>query len=338
MIEPTVLITDNDYRSLEIEEGVFSRYGVRLLTTQCHSPKEIIQAGQEAQILINQYTPITARVFAALPQVLGAIRYGKGYDSIDVEGATSAGVWVVNLPDYSDEEVAEHAIGLVLCLNRKLCAMNRAVHGGRWDASAFEPIHPVHSQTLGIVGIGRIGRVVANMALDLGMRVLAYDPYMSDATIAGRGVRPVGLEELLSTSDFVTLHAPLTPDTHHMMGLAQFRRMKPTAYLVNTSRGRLVDESALVQALEEGLIAGAALDVLEQEPPAPDSPLLKCKQVILTPHAAWYSEASAERLHRIPAEEACRILAGQEPLVAVNRDSVRAAWAGQEWPKFISFP
>ena len=338
MTEPTVLITDYDYQSLAIEEGIFSRYGVRLLTAQCRTPEEIIGAGREAHILISQYTPISARVFAALPQVLGAIRYGKGYDSIDVESATSAGVWVVNLPDYCDEEVAEHAIGLVLCLNRKLCAMDRAVREGRWGVSAFKPILPLLGQTLGIVGLGRIGRVVANRALDLGMRVLAHDPYQSDEGIAGRGLRPVGLQELLAMSDFVTLHVPLTPETEHMMGLARFRQMKPTAYLVNTSRGKLVDESALLRALDEGLIAGAALDVLEQEPPAPDNPLLRDHRVILTPHASWYSEASEERIHRIPAEEACRILSGQEPIGAVNREGMRAARAGQEWSKFISFP
>jgi len=338
LTEPTVLVTDYDYQSLEIEERVLSQHGVRLLTAQCRSPEEVIRAGQEAQILLSQYAPITAEVFAALPQVLGAIRYGKGYDNIDVDGATAAGVWVVNLPDYSDEEVAEHTIGLILCLNRKLCAMNRAVHEGQWDVSAFIPIRPLQGQTLGIVGIGRIGRVVANRALDLGMRVLAHDPYMSDETIAGRGVRPMSLDDLLSTADFITLHAPLTSETQHMMGLAQFRQMKPTAYLVNTSRGRLIDESALMQALEEGLIAGAALDVLEQEPPSPDNPLLSSEKLILTPHAAWYSEASAERLHRIPAEEACRILAGQEPMAAVNRQGVQAAWTGRERPKLISLP
>jgi len=337
-MQPTVLIADYDYRSLEIEETIFSRYGVRLLTAQCHSPQEVIRAGREAQILISQYAPFSRRVFEALPQVLGAIRYGKGYDNIDVESATAAGVWVVNLPDYCDDEVAKHTIGLVLCLHRRLCAMNRAVHAGKWDVSAFEPIYPLHSRTLGIVGIGRIGRIVANKALDLSMRVLAYDAYLNDEVISSRGVRPVGLEDLLSSSDFVTLHAPLNPETYHLMGLAQFRQMKPTAYLVNTSRGKLVDESALVQALEEGLIAGAALDVLEEEPPSPDNPLLKYEQVNLTPHAAWYSEASAKRIHRIPAEEACRILAGQEPVGAVNREGVRAARAGREWPKFISFP
>jgi len=338
LTQPTVLITDSDYRSLEIEEGILARYGVRLLTAQCRSPDDVIAAGQEAHILISEYAPISAEVFAALPQVLGAIRYGKGYDSIDVKAATSAGVWVVNLPDYCDEEAAEHTMGLILCLNRNLCAMNRAVHGGTWDVSAFEPIHPLHRQALGIVGIGKIGRVVANKALDMGMRVLAYDPYLGAETIAGRGVRPVNLQELLSSADFVTLHVPLTPETHHIMRLGQFRQMKPTAYLVNTARGKLVDESALLRALEEGLIAGAALDVLEQEPPAPDNPLLKCDQVILTPHASWYSEVSAERLHRVPAEEACRILAGQEPLGAVNREDVRAARQERGWPKFITFP
>jgi len=338
LTQPTVLITDSDYHSLEIEEGILSRHGVRLLTAQCRSPEDVIAAGGEAQILISEYAPISAEVFAALPQVLGAIRYGKGYDSIDVKAASSAGVWVVNLPDYCDEEVAEHTMGLILCLNRKLCAMNRAVHEGTWDVSAFEPIHPLQRQTLGIIGIGRIGRVVANKALDMGMRVLAYDPYLSDEAIAGRGVRPVSLEELLSSADFVTLHVPLMRETHHMMGLDQFRQMKPTAYLVNTSRGKLVEESGLLRALEEGLLAGAALDVLEQEPPAPENPLLKCDRVILTPHASWYSESSAERLHRIPAEEACRILAGQEPLGAVNHEDVRAARQGREWPRFISFP
>ncbi len=338
MTEPTVLITDYDYQSLAIEEEILSRYGVRLLKAHCRSPEEVIEAGKEAHILISQYTLISARVFAALPQVLGAIRYGKGYDSIDVESASSAGVWVVNLPDYCDEEVAEHAIGLVLCLNRKLCAMDRAVHEGRWDLSAFKPIRPLLGQTLGIVGLGRIGRVVGNKALDLGMRVLVYDPYLSDEAISGRGLRPVGLQELVAMSDFVTLHVPLTPETEHMMSLARFRQMKPTAYLINTSRGRLVDESALLRALDEGLIAGAALDVLEQEPPAPDNPLVRDHRVILTPHASWYSEASEERIHRIPAEEACRILSGREPVGAVNREAVRAARADRGWPKFISFP
>jgi D-3-phosphoglycerate dehydrogenase len=252
-----------------------------------------------------------------LPRCLVAVRYGVGVDTVDLSAATARGVMVANVPDYCIEEVSDHAIAMLLSLWRGVTAYDRAVRGGTWSTTARPPMPRLAGRVLGVIGVGRIGAQTARKAAGLGMRVVGYDPYLTNLPT---GVAGVTLDELLRQADAVTLHLPLTAESRHLIGVAALRKMKPTALLVNTARGGIVDTAALVRALRDGWIAGAALDTLEQEPVPSDSPLLSLPNVILNPHAGWYSDQSVPELKRKTAETAIAVLRGQRPASVVNPD------------------
>ena len=280
----------------------------------------MISALRDADAVIIVSSPVTRAVMSACEGLKVVVRTGVGYDVIDVPAATELGVIVVNIPDIWVREVANHALALVLALNRKIVTLDRNVKAGTWGSGvpgAFTG--SLHGETVGVVGLGNIGSAFARRAAALETTVIAYDPYVELARFTALGVeRVASLDELAARADYVSVHTLLNAETHHLIGESFFRRMKPSAILINTSRGPVVDEGALIRALLERRIAGAALDVWEQEPIAKDNPLLAMDNVIATPHAAYYSTAAVAQVPRRCGEEIARVLTGQRPLNVVN--------------------
>ena len=291
-----VVITDSIWGEAEIERGVLESHGFEVVLAQARSPEEVVQAAQGAIALIVQYAPITAQVVEGLPDLRVVSRYGVGVDNVDVEAARARGVWVANVPDYGTEEVAVHALALILALVRRVPALDRSVREGHWDPKAAGAIPRLSELTLGLLGLGRIGRALALRARGLFGHLLGFDPFAKDWP---EGVeRAPSIEALLQASHVVSLHLPLTPETRGLLHRERLALMPRGSYLVNTARGGLVDLEALAWALEEGILAGAALDVLPEEPPPSDLPLLRHPRVILTPHVAWYSVTAEKELRR----------------------------------------
>ena len=280
---------------------------------------EIIAATRDADALVIAASPVTRGVMSALEGLAVVVRTGVGYDVIDVAAATELGVIVVNVPDIWIREVANHALGLLLAWNRQIVTLDRQVHAGVWSPGVPGPhTGSLHGETVGIVGLGNIGSAFARRIAAFETTVIACDPYVDDARFAALGVERVTLEALAERSDYVSVHTLLNAETRHLIGEAFFRRTRPTAILINTSRGPVVDERALYQALVDKRLAGAALDVWEQEPPAPDNPLLRLDNVIATPHAAFFSTAAVAQVPRRCGEEVARALTAQRPLNVVN--------------------
>ncbi len=292
-----VLITDFDYADVELERHVLEGAGLELTTAQCRTEEDVIEAGRGVSALLTQYAPITARVLAELPELRMVGRYGVGYDIVDVEAARERGVWVANVPDYGTEEVAVPALSMALALLRHLPLYDRDVKGGRWHPASTGPLFRLKNLTLGVVGLGRIGGTFARRASPWFGKTLGCDPYLAEDAWP-EGVERASLEEVFSESLVVSLHPPLTEETRGFIDRDLLGRMPEGGYLVNTARGGLVVMDDLLWALEEGPLAGAALDVLPHEPPAPDHPLLSNPNVILTPHAAFYSLEAEEEVRR----------------------------------------
>jgi D-3-phosphoglycerate dehydrogenase len=292
-----VLITDFNYPDVELERSILEGAGLELLEAHCRTEEDVIEAGQEVSALLTQYAPITARVLAELPKLRMVGRYGVGYDIVDVEAARERGVWVANVPDYGTEEVAVHALSMVLALLRHLPLYARDVKEGRWHPASTGPLFRLKNLTLGVVGLGRIGGTLARRAEPWFGRTLGCDPYLEEDAWP-EGVQRTNLEEVFSESLVVSLHPPLTQETQGFIDRELLGRMLEGGYLVNTARGGLVVMDDLLWALEEGPLAGAALDVLPQEPPPADHPLLKKPNFILTPHAAFYSLEAQEEVRR----------------------------------------
>ena len=279
--------------------------------------EEIIQHARDADGLIVSSAPVTRRVMEALEGLKVVMRTGVGYDVIDVAAATELGVVVINVPDIWIREVANHALALLLAWNRQIVTLDRAVRAGGWS-SPGPATGSLHGETVGIVGLGNIGSAFARRVAALETRLIACDPYVDDARFKALGVERVDLMTLAARSDYVSVHALLNAETRGLIGEAFLRRMKPTACLVNTSRGPVVDESALGRALKEGWLAGAALDVFEQEPLGAGSPLRDIDNVILTPHAAYFSSPAVAQVPRRCGEEVARVLMKERPLNVVN--------------------
>ena len=314
----SIYVTDFDYASLKEEEAVISTIDAALIPLQCRTESELIAQAKDADALIVQYAPITEGVFQALKKLKVIARYGVGVDSIDLDSAARHGVVVANVPDYGVAEVSDHTLTLLLNVLRKVSFLNSQVKNGIWDVKKAVPLRRLSTLTLGLTGCGRIGAEAARKARAFGFRVLAADPFMDPSLIAQQGIEPVDFDTLLSQSDAISLHAPLTEDTYHLFNRETFRKIKKGSVLINTARGGLVDQDALAEALENGQLAGAGIDVCEVEPPEKDSPLRKFPQVVLTPHAAWYSEEAKTDLKRRAAEEVVRVLRGEEALHPVS--------------------
>ncbi len=279
---------------------------------------EIVEQTRDADGLIVVSAPITRGVLSSLERCKVIVRTGVGVDNIDIPAATEMGVAIVNVPDLWPREVANHAMMLLLAGNRRLRYLDGEIRADRWDPRIPPPVGALHGETLGIVGLGQIGRYMARRAAAFEMDLIAADPYIPDSVFEEYGVTPVTLDDLLRRSDYVSVHTPLTDETHHLINEDNLKLMKPTAYLINTSRGPVVQELGLLRALQDGWIGGAGIDVLETEPPSAGNPLFKLDNVLLTPHSGFYSDASSAQLPGRCGAEVARVLTGRTPLNLVN--------------------
>jgi D-3-phosphoglycerate dehydrogenase len=326
--QKTVVIADYDYGDVDIERAIIEEAGLRLTAAQCKTEDDVIAAARDADAIIAQYATVGANAISALTQCKVIARYGTGTDVVDVDAATRHGILVTNVPnDWCENEVADHAMALLLAAARKICRYDRATRDGEWRWQTGEPIHRLSGRTLGLLSFGAIAQAIGRRATGFGLQVIASDPYMPAADITARGAVPVSLDELLDQSDYLIIQAPLTKETHHLIGEPQLRRMRPTAILINTARGPIVSDQALYRALSEGWIAGAGLDDIEEEPAklrdwTPGNPLFSLDNVIITPHAAYYSEEAIRTVRDFAASEVVRVLTGQPPLSPVNADEV----------------
>ncbi|HLQ64816.1 MAG TPA: C-terminal binding protein [bacterium] len=325
----TVVVTDSVFPSLDIERSVLGAVGAHLMTLQATREDELLEAVEDADGLLVCYAPVTQRVIERASRCRVIARYGIGVDNVDLQAAAARGIVVTNVPDYCIEEVSDHALALILACARRIVHLDRLVHTGRWDPKDALPIRRLQGQVLGLVGFGKIPRRVAAKAAGVGLLPVTFDPFVDAATCAAHGAKKVDLSTLLTEADFVSVHAPLTAQTRGLIGDAELRRMKPTAFLINTARGPVVREAALVKALQAGWIAGAALDVVETEPLPPTHPLMTLPQVLLTPHVAFYSQESMQELQRKAAEEVARVLTGHAPHYAVPLPSVPMSQGGR---------
>ncbi len=303
----------------DIEAEELAPFAIELVTGAATSAADLLATARGATAILAGSPPRFGReVLAQLPDCRVIVRYGVGIETIDLEAATEKGVIVANVPDYCTEEVASHTVALILACVRKLLPSHRAATAGQWQVAAVRPLFSTEDQTAGIVGMGRIGQAVARKLRPFGFDLLAFDPYADPETLQELGVTAVTLSQLLARADVVSLNAPLNPDTHHLLDADALALMKPTAFLVNTSRGGLIDENALLAALDQDRIAGAALDVMEDEPVPVDNPLLQSDRVLVTPHTAWYTVQSTERMRRLASQEVARVLRGEWPDNLVN--------------------
>src|SRR5882762_4045500 len=317
-----VAVADSVFPNLDPARAVLSRIGADLRLAETPTAEAILRVASGADAVLVTYAKITAEMIGQMTRCRIISRFGIGVDNVDIPAATDAGIVVTKVPDYCIDEVSDHAMALLLALVRKIPLSNAQVHRGAWAMSAVVPIHRLRGSVLGLVGFGRIPQLVAPKAKAFGIRVVAFDPYVPPEVFTRAGVERVDFAQLLRLSDYVSIHSPLLPETRHLFDAEAFRQMKPTAYLVNTARGPIVDAAALAAALDAGHLAGAALDVMPQEPPV-DSPLVGRADVIITPHTSFYSEESLVELQVKAAEEVVRVLSGQAPRNPVNPEAAQ---------------
>jgi D-3-phosphoglycerate dehydrogenase / 2-oxoglutarate reductase len=303
-----VVITDWGFASLEPERKVFASLDVELMDYQCKTEEEVADAVADADVILVQWAPVKRKALDAMRKCKGIVRYGIGLDNIDLVGAKEKGIPVRNVPDYCLQEVADHAMSLALSLQRQVVQVDRLVRTGVWKITPPLSMPPLRHSVLGLVGFGRIAQLVAERAKGFEMRVIASDPFVPQKVFDTMGVEKVPVDELLKSADIVSLHCPLTDETRHLMNANSLKAMKSHALLVNTSRGGLINTQALVEALNRNAIAGAGLDVFEQEPLPLESDLYKCSNVVITSHNAWYSSASVGELQRRAALAAAELL------------------------------
>ncbi|GAA1198022.1 C-terminal binding protein [Prauserella alba] len=307
-----VVVTDHAFGDVTGEAAVADRHGAEFAVHQCRTEEETVEAVRGADVAFVNFAPTTRAVLSAMADGAAVIRYGIGYDNVDVAAAADLGVTVANVPDYGVDTVADHTVACLLTLLRRLTRFDRAVHRDGWCAPRdLGSVPGFAGTTIGLVGLGQIGLAVAKRLAPFGFTVLAHDPYADAHAAAAHGVRLSELDELLGAADAVSLHAPLTAETSKLLDASAFALMRRGAFLVNTSRGGLVDQDALADAVESGQVAGAALDVFDPEPLAADSRLRELREVLLTPHAAFFSDSSLAALQRLAAEEADRALSGK---------------------------
>jgi D-3-phosphoglycerate dehydrogenase / 2-oxoglutarate reductase len=319
---PLVVITDSDLPSSGVEEQLLTRAGLRVRREDCRSERDVEIRCGDADALIVQWAPISDPVLDALSSLRFISRLGIGYDMIDVPAATRHGVVVANTPDYCIDEVVAHSLALILDRARGITTYDRSVRASVWEPVGSYPTAMRPSlATVAVIGFGRIGRRVAQVAQAIGFAVIVHDPYVASDVILQTGHEPAELLEALGRADIVTLHAALTERTHHLIDADAIEGMRTGAHLVNTCRGGLVDESALIAALSSGRLGGAGLDVYQQEPLAADSKLRSMSNVTLTPHAAWYSAASLADLPVTAASQVIDFFAGRPVASAINPEA-----------------
>jgi D-3-phosphoglycerate dehydrogenase / 2-oxoglutarate reductase len=316
-----VVITDHRFPDVEQERRAVEAAAGNLVVAQTVDELELAQLCKDADGVLTVRAPITNRVIAAMEHCRIIVRYGIGIDTVDIPAATKRGIMVANVPDYCIDEVSDHALALLMMLSRQMIPAITLAKQERWVISNMPPLHRLRGQTCGLAGCGKIGSLLAGKAIALGMRILIYDPYLSEKRCKEMGAELVPLDTLLTQSDFISLHMPLNDETSHLFGEASFAKMKNTASIINTARGGLIDEVALLAALDSGKIFGAGLDVIESE--AEFTPMGKAlvnhPRVIVTPHTAWLSEEARRTLQASAVEQVIACLKGITPYGLVNR-------------------
>jgi D-3-phosphoglycerate dehydrogenase len=320
-MKPKVAIAYQNFGdNFTIERDVLAQIDPEILYTNGDlSSPAALAAIEDADAVMVTLQKVTADIIAAMPKCKVIGRAGTGLDTIDLAAASSRGIWVVYVPDYGVDEVSAHAIALLLAQARNVVSLVNATRAGLWNSAGGRTIYRLKGKMLGVIGFGRIGQATAEKGRGLGLKVIVFDPVLNEAAVERLGVRAVDLDTLARESDFITLHTPLLDSTRHIINASFLAKMKPTAYLVNTARGSLIDENALLAAVQAGAIAGAALDVFEVEPIAQDSLLLQEGRILLTPHAAWYSEEAKIDMRMGVAQDVVRVLRGEKPLRPANQ-------------------
>jgi D-3-phosphoglycerate dehydrogenase len=324
MPNPIVAFFDNPFPSLDPIRNTLAKIGAELRPAKQDTPEAYLEVAADADALMVCYAKVPGDMIRKMKRCRIISRTGIGVDNVDLDAASQCGIVVTRQPDYCIDEVSDHAMALLLTLVRKVAFSNARVQGGEWKMASAVPIHRLRGTVMGLIGFGQIPKLVAPKAQAFGMRVVAFDPFIPAEVMKKAGVDKVEFAELLKVSDYISIHCPLTPETNHLFNAAAFRQMKPTAYLVNSARGPIVDEAALAQALDSKHIAGAALDVMEKEPPPANSPLLHRDNVLLTPHTGWDSEEARSDLLVKAAEEVVLVLSGKAPRNPVNSAALQA--------------
>ncbi len=323
--QPKVVISDFDFGDIEVERSILEPAGIRVIGLQAKSEEDLIPEARGCDAVINQYARVGANTIAAMERCKVIARYGVGVDIVDVEAATARNILVTNVRDYCTEEVADHAMALLLALARKLPQYNSASHAGTWHWKSGWPIHRMRGGIMGIVSFGRIGQAIAERGKAFGLRIIAYDPYIADDVIAAHDAERADRDTVIAQADYLMMQVPMTPETRHFLGEAELSRMKRGAIIINTGRGPTIDNAALARALQSGHIAAAGLDDLEEEPAKrrawnpTGSPLMALDNVLVTPHSAYYSEESIRMAREVAAHEVLRVLTGNAPCNPVNR-------------------
>ncbi|WP_125589024.1 C-terminal binding protein [Companilactobacillus jidongensis] len=312
-----VYITDCDHDSVDIEKKVFADANMEVTLCNAKTEDEVINQCSDGEIFIVQYAKITKKVMDAIPSLKYIVRYGVGVDTIDLPEATKHGIQVGNVPDYGMNEVADHAMALLLSLKRKIVMMNDNTKNNKWDYQKSIPIHRFSEQTVGVVGLGRIGRDFASKAHALGFKIMGYDPYFKNSEEFSY-INSVSLEELIANSDAISLHIP-SDGNIDLFNYEAFKKMKNTAVIINVARGGIINEDDLDKALTNGEISGAGIDCMENEPVSSDNKLFSHDNLIATPHMAWYSEEAASELKRKVAEESVRFSNGEKIHYPINK-------------------
>jgi D-3-phosphoglycerate dehydrogenase / 2-oxoglutarate reductase len=318
MPRPLIAVTDSPFPSLDPAKAALARVDPELRMAKSASAEDILAVAREADAILVTYARLPGDLLRQLTRCKAIGRFGLGVDNIDIPAAAELGITVTYVPDYCMHEVSDHAMALLLALARKIPLSNKLVQAGRWEMPAVVPIHRLAGRVLGLVGFGNIPRALAPKAKAFGLRVVTHDPYVSQQALAAADVESVSFDRLLEISDFVSIHAPLMPATRGLFNAEVFGKMKAGALLINTARGPLVDEDALVSALDSGRLGGAALDVVAVEPLPKDSGLIGRDNVILTPHTAFYSVEALNELQTKCAADVARVLSGERPVYPVK--------------------
>ena len=318
-----VAVADSPFPNLNPAEAVLSELDAEMVMADEPTLEGILKVAAEADGLMVTYGQITADVIKGLKKCKVIGRFGLGVDNIDIDAATKAGIAVVYVPDYCIDEVSDHAMAMLLDLARKVSFSNSLVQAGRWEMPAVTPLSRLRGRTLGLAGLGQIPRAVAPKAQSFGLKVIAYDPFVDNEVAKALDVELVDLDTLLESSNYVSVHVPMMPETEKMFGADAFKKMKADALLVNTARGPLVDTDALAEALDAGEIGGAALDVMPVEPPGADHPLLGRDNVILSPHTGFYSIEALEELQTKTARGVVDVLQGNTPVYPINPEVLK---------------
>ncbi|KAA6323450.1 D-3-phosphoglycerate dehydrogenase / 2-oxoglutarate reductase [termite gut metagenome] len=314
-----IVILDSNLGSIDLERNVSEPYGIQIdLPKQCKTEEDVFTVAKGADALVVQYAPVTRKIIEALPHLKVVSEYGVGVDSIDLAACTEKGIAVCNVPDYSYQEVSDQAIALTMALDRGIVVLDKQIRSGHYGLAAVKPLHRISGRIFGVIGLGRIARATALKARGIGYKVIGTDVALEPGTTTDEGIPIMTFDEVLSQSDVVSLHVPLMAKTKHLINAAALSKMKPDAILINTARGGIVDTEALLAVLKNKTIRGAGLDVFETEPLPEDHPLTALDNVILTPHAGYYSEESLFELKTRPVQNAVDVLTGKKPRNILN--------------------